>query len=66
MTQSAVAVLDRPAEDRVQDAAKRLNDAEAALHAARQSRVDAWILAAYDRLHEACEAYRRALAQVVS
>ena len=46
-----------PAPDRrqaaVSDAAKRLYDAEAALHIARQTGVYAWIGAAYDRLHEA-------------
>lgn len=34
-------------------AERRLYDAETALHAARQSGVDAWVAAAYDRLHEA-------------
>ncbi|HEV7206536.1 MAG TPA: hypothetical protein VGN18_18160 [Jatrophihabitans sp.] len=33
-------------------AEQRLYDAETALHAARQSGVDAWVAAAYDRLHE--------------
>lgn len=37
----------------VNDAAKRLYDAEAALHIARQTGVGSWISAAYDRLHEA-------------
>jgi len=37
----------------VNAAARRLYDAEAALHIARQTGVYAWIGAAYDRLHEA-------------
>ncbi len=46
-----------PAPDRLQaavnDAARHLYDAEAALHIARQAGVGSWISAAYDRLHEA-------------
>ncbi|HEV7204196.1 MAG TPA: hypothetical protein VGN18_06265 [Jatrophihabitans sp.] len=41
----------------VATAARRLYDAETALHAARQSGVDAWIGAAYDQLHTALLAY---------
>lgn len=37
----------------VATARRRLYDAETALHAARQSGVDAWVAAAYDRLHDA-------------
>jgi hypothetical protein len=37
----------------ISDAARRLYDAEVALHIARQTGVAAWISAAYDRLHEA-------------
>jgi len=37
----------------VNAAARRLYDAETALHIARQTGVYAWIGAAYDRLHEA-------------
>jgi hypothetical protein len=37
--------------DRVGLAAGRLYDAEFALHAARETHVDAWIAAAYDKLH---------------
>jgi len=37
--------------------ARRLYDAEVALHIARQSHVDAWIRAAADRLHEAVLAH---------
>jgi hypothetical protein len=40
-------------------AAARLYDAEVALHCARQTQVDAWVAAAYDRLHEAVEAHLR-------
>ena len=38
-------------------AARCLYDAETALHAARQSGVDVWITAAYDRLHDAITTY---------
>jgi hypothetical protein len=41
----------------MEDVARRLYDAEIALHHARQTDVDAWIAAAYDRLHQAVEAY---------
>jgi thioredoxin-like negative regulator of GroEL len=60
-----VATLDATAPDTtdsVARAAARLYDAETALHAARQSHVDGWISAAYDRLHEAVEAHRLAMA----
>jgi hypothetical protein len=60
-TASVVAILDHAAEDRVKTAATRLYEAEVALHAARQSHVDSWVAAAYDRLHEAVEDYRFAL-----
>ena len=46
----------------VEDAARRLYDAEVALHAAHSSKVDAWITAAADRLHEAIEAHLAAIA----
>ncbi len=39
--------------DRLHTAQRRMYDAETALHAARQTQVDHWIAAAYDRLHEA-------------
>jgi hypothetical protein len=45
----------------VVDAARRLAEAECALHAARQSHVDPWIKAAADKLHEAAVAYVAAL-----
>jgi hypothetical protein len=37
--------------DRISLAATRLYDAEFALHAARETQVDAWVAAAYDKLH---------------
>ena len=43
-------------------AARRLYDAEIALHIAHQTRVDAWISAAADRLHEAIVAHAAACA----
>jgi hypothetical protein len=39
--------------DRVAIAARRMYDAESALHAARQTEVDVWIVAAYEKLHAA-------------
>jgi len=44
------------------DLARRLYDAETAVHAARASHVDAWISAAADRLHEAIQAHLAAVA----
>ena len=52
----------------VEAAARRLYDAEIALHVAHQTAVDAWIAAAADGLHEAVLAHERAVsltAQVV-
>lgn len=48
--------------DLLQAAAHRLYDAETALHAARQTHIDAWIAAAGDRLHDAVSAYLAARA----
>jgi len=48
--------------DRVAVAARRLYDAEIALHIARQTLVDAGVAAAYDRLHAAVCEHRAALA----
>jgi hypothetical protein len=42
------------------DTARRLYEAECALHCAHQTGVDAWIAAASDRLHEAVCAHLRA------
>lgn len=39
------------------DIARRVYDAEMALHVARQTNVDCWISAASDRLHEALVDY---------
>ena len=44
-------------DDACDSAAVRMYDAEVALHCARQSGVDAWIAAAYERLHVAIETY---------
>ncbi|MDT4932028.1 MAG: hypothetical protein QOF92_4895 [Pseudonocardiales bacterium] len=60
--ETAVATLDYSAEDRVAIAASRLYNAEVALHAARQSHVENWIAAAYDRLHDAVADHRLAVA----
>jgi hypothetical protein len=46
----------------VDAAARRLYDAEVALHAAHASQVDAWIAAAADRLHDAIAAHLTAVA----
>lgn len=51
----------RTASPDVHTAARRLYDAEIALHIARSSGVDAWIAAASDRLHEAVEAHTAVL-----
>src|SRR5215472_4920990 len=45
----------------ISDAARRLYDAEVALHIARQTGVAAWISAACDRLHEAITDHTAAL-----
>jgi hypothetical protein len=42
---------------------QRLYDAETALHAAQQTHVDAWVAAAYDRLHEAVLAHTEAVSR---
>ena len=42
------------------DTKRRLYNAEGTLHAARQSGVDAWVKAAYDRLHLAVADYLKA------
>jgi hypothetical protein len=49
--------------DRVDAAARRLYDAEWALHVARQTHVDAWIAVAYHTLHDAVAEHRAAIAQ---
>jgi hypothetical protein len=45
----------------ISEAARRLYDAEVALHIARQTGVAAWISAAYDRLHEAIAGHTAAV-----
>ena len=47
---------------RIAAAADRMYRAECALHAARQAHVDAWVAAAYDRLHEAIVEHTTAVA----
>ncbi len=49
-----------------QDAADRLYDAEVALHTARETLVDEWTAAAYDRLHLAVAAHAAAAAQLAA
>jgi hypothetical protein len=63
---TVVATVERTADDRVERAALRLYEAEVALHAAHQTKVDAWICAAGDRLHEALLSYDLAAATGVS
>jgi hypothetical protein len=55
-SESAIKPSERSAISR-EKAAKRMYDAEVALHHARQTHVDAWIAAAYERLHEAIEVH---------
>ena len=62
MTRGAAATHRTFREQRVGDAARHLYEAEFALHIARQSGIDAWIAAAYDRLHPAVVEYETALA----
>jgi hypothetical protein len=47
--------------ENVENAARLVHDAETALHAARQSHVDAWIAAAADQLHAALANYLEAV-----
>ena len=49
-------------ETAVEEAARRLYDAEVALHIAHQTAVDEWIAAAADGLHRAIVAHKRAVA----
>jgi hypothetical protein len=51
----------RPDGDALLRAEQRMYDAETALHAARQTQVDAWISAAYDQLHVAIVAHSAAV-----
>ena len=43
--------------DTLRIAQRLVYDAETTLHAARQSGIDSWVAAAYDRLHESLAAY---------
>jgi len=61
MTSQATPALDGR-QTAINEAARRLYDAEIALHIARQTEVGAWISAAYDRLHEAIANHTAALA----
>ena len=60
MTSQATAAPDAR-QAAISEAARRLYDAEIALHIARQTGVGAWISAAYDRLHEAVVAHSAAV-----
>lgn len=51
------------AEHHVDTAARHMYEAEITLHYARQSHIDAWVAAAYDRLHEAVLEHTTALAE---
>lgn len=63
MTSQATAAADAR-QAAISEAARRLYDAEIALHIARQTGVGAWISAAYDRLHEAVVAHNAAITPV--
>jgi hypothetical protein len=52
-TDNAVNATQQPAGARAAAAADAMYRAELALHAARQADMDAWVAAAYERLHEA-------------
>jgi hypothetical protein len=54
------------ARDRLAAAATALYDAEVALHIARQTGVDSWVAAAYDRLHVAIATHRAVQALAAS
>ncbi len=49
--------------DRIPAAARRLYDAECALHVAHQTRIDAWIAAASEKLHQAVAEHLAAVAE---
>lgn len=50
-------------EDVVDTAARHMYEAEIMLHCARQSHIDAWVTAAYERLHEAVHEHDLAMAR---
>jgi WhiB family transcriptional regulator, redox-sensing transcriptional regulator len=62
MSTKPTSTPERTTERRVHTAATRLYEAECALHAAHQSRVDAWIDAASQKLHDAVAEYLAAVA----
>ncbi len=47
-----------------EEAARQLYDAESVLHTAREAHIDAWIAAAYDKLHAAVESHLAAVAEL--
>jgi hypothetical protein len=51
---------------RLDRAQRRQYDQECALHDARSAKVDAWVAAAYDRLHEAISDVRHATGDLVA
>jgi hypothetical protein len=57
---------DRESDGALAEAASRLYDAEIALHVARQTGVDSWVAAAYERLHVAIGEHRAAVATAPS
>jgi hypothetical protein len=62
MTSQATAAAADGRQAAISEAARRLYDAEIALRIARQTGVGAWIIAAYDRLHDAIVSHTAALA----
>ena len=54
---SANAAQADAARNRVHVAASHLYDAECALHVAHQTQVDAWVVAAYEKLHDSVVEY---------
>lgn len=57
---------DKQVNDGVDTAASHLYDAECAFHYAHQTHVDAWVLAASDRLHAAITVHLDAVAASVA
>jgi len=56
-TPTGTAAEARSETDTLRIAQRLVYDAETTLHAARQSGIDSWVAAAYDRLHESLAAY---------
>ena len=59
---SRICVMDEQVQTRAHAAAGRLYDAECAWHDAHQTHVDAWILAASVKLHDAIATHLAAVA----